>query len=338
MSKALTFDDVLIAPVHTSVTSRTFPSLKTKITKNWTLDIPIISANMDTITEIDMAFKMAQLGGLGIIHRFMSTEAQVSQIKEMKLKLGNNYPVAASVGVKEEGIKRLNHLAEAGVDIITIDIAHGDSILMLEMINYCKNNFPNIDVIAGNVSMRSAAEKLIEAGADAIKVGIGPGSMCTTRIVTGCGIPQLTAIAYCSDICKKYDVPLIADGGIKNSGDIVKCFAAGAQSVMLGSMFSGCLETPGEIIDGMKNYRGMASFDAQKHWKGGLNKGTVAEGVSTLVKAKGSAEEIILDLCGGIKSGMSYLNAITIDDIYKNSQFVQITNSSWSESKPHGLN
>lgn len=337
MSKALTFDDVLIAPSHTSITSRTAPSLETKVTKNWSLSIPIISANMDTVTELDMALKMASLGGLGIIHRFMSIEDQVDQVRELKLRNGNS-PVAASVGVKDEGKNRLNYLAEAGVDIITIDIAHGDSVLMLEMISYSKKNYPHIDVIAGNVAMRGAAEKLIEAGADAIKVGIGPGSMCTTRIVTGCGIPQLTAIAYCSDICKKYGIPLIADGGIKNSGDIVKCFAAGAQTVMLGSMFSGCLETPGEIIDGMKNYRGMASYDAQKDWKGGLNKGTVAEGVSKLVKAKGSAEEIVLDLCGGIKSGMSYLNSLTISDIYENSQFVQITNSSWNESKPHGLN
>jgi IMP dehydrogenase len=337
MSKALTFDDVLLAPVHSTVTSRNFPTLETKVTRNWSLSIPIISANMDTVTEIEMASKMAKLGGLGIIHRFMSIESQVSQVEEMKL-ISGNIPVAASVGVKEEGIKRLNCLANAGVDIVTIDIAHGDSILMLEMISYCKKNFPHIDIIAGNVSMKTAAQRLIEAGADAIKVGIGPGSMCTTRVVTGCGIPQLTAISYCSEICKKHNVPLIADGGIKNSGDIMKCFAAGAQTVMLGSMFSGCVETPGEVIDGMKNYRGMASFDAQKHWKGGLTKGTVAEGVSKLVKVKGSAEDIVLDLCGGIKSGMSYLNAYSINDIYENSQFVEITNSSWNESKPHGLN
>lgn len=337
MGKALTFDDVLIAPVHTSVSSRNLPSLQSKVTKNWTLETPIISANMDTITELNMAVKMASLGGLGILHRFMSVEDQVNQVKELKLRNGNS-PVAASVGVKEEGKKRLNNLAEAGIDIVTIDIAHGDSLLMLDMISYAKKNFPHIDIIAGNVAMRDAARILIEEGADAIKVGIGPGSMCTTRIVTGCGIPQLTAIAYCADICRKYDVPLIADGGIKTSGDIVKCFAAGAQTVMLGSMFSGCDETPGEVIDGMKNYRGMASFDAQKNWKGGLNKGTVPEGVSRLVKAKGSAEDIVLELCGGIKSGMSYLNALTLENVYENARFVQITNFGVSESKPHGLN
>lgn len=337
MGKALTFDDVLIAPVHTSVSSRNFPYLNSKVTKNWNLEVPIISANMDTITELDMALKMASLGGLGIIHRFMSIEDQVKQVKELKLKNGNS-PVAASVGVKEEGKNRLNHLAEAGIDIVTVDIAHGDSVLMLDMISYSKKNFPHIDVIAGNVAMRDAARILIEEGADAIKVGIGPGSMCTTRIVTGCGIPQLTAISYCSEVCRKNGIPLIADGGIKTSGDIVKCFAAGAQTVMIGSMFSGCLETPGEVIDGMKNYRGMASYDAQKNWKGGLNKGTVPEGVSKLVRVKGSAEDIVLELCGGVKSGMTYLNALTIQDIYENAMFVQITNFGVSESKPHGIN
>jgi IMP dehydrogenase len=208
---------------------------------------------------------------------------------------------------------------------------------MLDMIRYSKQKFPHIDIIAGNVAIADAARILIEEGADAIKVGIGPGSMCTTRVVTGCGIPQLTAIAYCSPVCKKHSIPLIADGGIKNSGDIVKSFAAGAQAVMIGSMFSGCLETPGEVVDGMKNYRGMASFDAQKHWKGGLSKGTVPEGVSKLIKVKGSVEDIVYDLCGGIKSGMSYLNAYDIESIFKNSKFVKITNFGASESKPHGL-
>jgi IMP dehydrogenase len=337
MDVALTFEDVLLAPVHTSVSSRNLPQLNSKITKNWEIDVPLISANMDTVTEIEMASKMSELGSLGIIHRFMPIKDQVTQVSNLKLKTGN-YPVAASIGVKDEGISRLNFLAEAGVDIVAIDIAHGDSKIMLDMISYCKKNFPHIDIIAGNVAMAEAARILIEEGADAIKVGIGPGSMCTTRVVTGCGIPQLTAIAYCAEVCRANSIPLIADGGIKNSGDIVKCFAAGAQTVMLGSIFSGCVETPGEVIDGMKNYRGMASFDAQKHWKGGLNKGTVAEGVSKLVKVKGSAEDVVLDLCGGIKSGMSYLNALSINDIYENSRFVKITNFGSFESKPHGLN
>lgn len=336
MDVALTFDDVLLAPVHTSIFSRSIPSLESYVTKNWKLSVPIISANMDTITEVDMAEKMADIGGLGIIHRFMSIQDQVSQVKDLISRSGN-YPIAASVGVKEEGKERLNHLADVGVNIVAIDIAHGDSKVMLDMIRYSKQKFPHIDIIAGNVAMADAARILIEEGADAIKVGIGPGSMCTTRVVTGCGIPQLTAIAYCSPVCKKHSIPLIADGGIKNSGDIVKSFAAGAQAVMVGSMFSGCLETPGEVVDGMKNYRGMASFDAQKHWKGGLSKGTVPEGVSKLIKVKGSVEDIVYDLCGGIKSGMSYLNAYDIESIFKNSKFVKITNFGASESKPHGL-
>lgn len=337
-SRGLTFDDVLLMPRHSEMSSRRAPNLESKVTKNFSLKTPIISANMDTVTEYQMAIKMAQLGGLGILHRFMSPEEQVKQVKLMKEAIRPlGLPVAASIGVKEDGMNRADLLVEAGVDILTIDIAHGDSVMMFETLEYVKKKFPKIDVIAGNTATPEGVRGLIEHGADAVKVGIGPGSMCTTRIITGCGVPQLTAVAMCVLEAKKFNVPVIADGGIKTSGDIVKAFAAGAQTVMLGSMLSGCLETPGEIEGGRKRYRGMASKDAQVSWRGELPQGMAAEGEARWVNCKGSVENIIHELAGGVRSGMTYLNANTIADIHKNARFMEMTASGMMESKPHGL-
>lgn len=338
-SRGLTFDDVLLMPTHSEMNSRRAPQLDSKVTKNFTLKTPIISANMDTVTEVEMAVKMAELGGMGILHRFMSPEDQVRQVKLMYEKIKPlGLPVAASIGVKEEGMKRADMLADAGVDIFTIDIAHGDSVMMLEVLDYVKKKYPKIDVIAGNTAMPEGVRRLIEHGADAVKVGIGPGSMCTTRIITGCGVPQLTAVALCVIEARKHNVPVIADGGIKTSGDIVKAFAAGAQTVMLGSMLSGCVETPGEIEGGRKRYRGMASKDAQVSWRGELPKGMAAEGEARWVPCKGSVENIVHELSGGVRSGMTYLNANSIADINKNARFMEMTASGMIESKPHGLN
>ena len=259
--RGLTFDDVLLVPQHSEISSRRHPSLKSKVTKNFELDTPVITANMDTITELEMAKAMAKLGGLGIIHRFMTTEEQGQQIKDLvQFQEDNNInlPVAASIGVKEDGMKRADYLVDCGAKILTIDIAHGDSVMMLETLKYVKNKFPNIDVIAGNVATAGGVRRLIEAGADAVKVGIGPGSMCTTRIITGHGVPQLSAIAMCVEEANKHEIPVIADGGIKTSGDMVKSFCAGASTVMVGSLVSGTLETPGELKSGMKQYRGTA--------------------------------------------------------------------------------
>ncbi|MES2527188.1 MAG: IMP dehydrogenase [Bdellovibrionota bacterium] len=338
-SKGLTFDDVLLMPKHSEMSSRRAPNLESKVTKNFTLKTPIISANMDTVTGPEMAIKMAELGGLGILHRFMSPEEQVRDVKNMLAKIKPlGLPVAASIGVKEEGMRRADLLADAGVDIFTIDIAHGDSVMMLEVLSYVKKKYPKIDVIAGNTAMPDGVRRLIDAGADSVKIGIGPGSMCTTRIITGCGVPQLTAVAMCVLEAAKSGVPVIADGGIKTSGDIVKAFAAGAQTVMLGSMLSGCLETPGEIEGGRKRYRGMASKDAQVSWRGELPKGMAAEGEARWVPCKGSVENIVHELCGGIRSGMTYVNANTIAEIHKNGLFMEMTSSGMIESKPHGLN
>ena len=338
-SRGLTFDDVLLMPRHSEMNSRRAPQLESRVTKNFSLKTPIISANMDTVTEVEMAIKMAELGGMGILHRFMSPEEQVRMVKLMCEKIKPlGLPVAASIGVKEEGMMRADLLANAGVDIFTIDIAHGDSVMMLEVLDYVKKKYPKIDVIAGNTAMPDGVRRLIDHGADAVKVGIGPGSMCTTRIITGCGVPQLTAVAMCVMEAHKYNVPVIADGGIKTSGDIVKAFAAGAQTVMLGSMLSGCVETPGEIEGGRKRYRGMASKDAQVSWRGELPKGMAAEGDARWVPCKGSVENIVHELCGGIRSCMTYLNANSLAEINKNALFMEMTASGMIESKPHGLN
>lgn len=340
-SRGLTFDDVLLIPNHLEMKSRLEPNIETRVTKNHKLKIPIVSANMDTVTGSTMACALARMGGLGVLHRFMSIEDQVESIEQIKMYQEQNEltsPIAASIGVRKDEIENAHKLVKAGVNILVIDIAHGDSILMLETLKRVKDSFSDIDVIVGNLASPDAAMRLIEAGADSLKVGIGPGSMCTTRIVTGCGVPQLTAVSLVHEVAKEFNIPVIADGGIKTSGDIVKAFAAGADLVMAGSLFSGCDETPGEIVDGYKNYRGMASKEAQDNWKKGVKPGTSSEGVATKVATKGSVINIIEELIGGIRSGMTYINARKIYQVRENARFMEISNAGLSESKPHGLN
>lgn len=331
----LTYDDVLLVPRKSDVRSRRDPSLETKLTKTRTLNIPIISANMDTVTEGDMAIAMNQLGGLGIIHRFLSVEDQVNEVR--KVKSSGAQIISASIGVNQDFKERTDALVKSGVNLITIDIAHGHSVSMIDTLKYLKDTYPSVEIIAGNISTPEAAKDLIEAGADALKVGIGPGSMCSTRIITGCGVPQLTAVAFCSEVADSYDIPIIADGGIKTSGDIVKALAAGASTIMTGSLLAATIESPGEIKQGRKLYRGMASKSAQVSWRGTLPEGMAPEGESTRVPVKGHVRDVILELCGGIRSGMSYLNAENLADVRKNSRFIQMTSSGFHESKPHGV-
>lgn len=334
--RGLTFDDVLIVPSKSDVRSRRDPVLTSRLTRNTEIETPIISANMDTVTEAEMAIAMNALGAFGILHRFMSADEQVKQVHKVKdagVKL-----IGASIGVGDESRERAEKLARAGVNLLTIDIAHGHSVAMMETMMWLKEKFPALEIIAGNVAMPEAAEDLIRAGADAIKVGIGPGSMCTTRIITGCGVPQLTAIALCADVADSLGVPVIADGGIRTSGDIVKAFAAGASTVMLGSMLAATIETPGEIKGGRKQYRGMASKSAQVSWRGGVPEGMAAEGESTSVPVKGRVRDVILEITGGIRSGMSYINATSTADIRKKARFIEMSGSGVSESRAHGLN
>ncbi len=331
----LTFDDVLIMPKKSEVRSRKDPSLRSRLTKTKFLDTPIISANMDTVTEAPMAIAMHKMGGMGIIHRFMNIEKQILEIEQ--LKLAGAQIISASIGVNADFKERTASLVKAGVNLLTIDIAHGHSVQMMETLKWLKDAYPDVEIIAGNLATPDAAIDLIEAGADAIKVGIGPGSMCTTRIITGCGVPQLTAIALCAEAAASYGVPVIADGGIRTSGDMVKAFAAGADSIMLGSMLSGTMETPGDIVNGKKQYRGMASKKAQVSWRGDLPQGMAPEGESTYVTVKGHVSDVLHELMGGIRSGMSYVNATTIAEMREKAQFMEMSANGISESRAHGV-
>ncbi|MFN7454056.1 MAG: guanosine monophosphate reductase [Pseudobdellovibrionaceae bacterium] len=334
-SRGLTFDDVLIVPQKSEVRSRRTPSLASKITRTKTLETPVVSANMDTITEANMAVAMHQMGGMGILHRFASIEEQVRMVDQVKQAGANN--ISASIGVNDDFKERATTLIKAGVNIVTIDIAHGHSVAMMEVMKWLKDSFPQTEIIAGNLATPDAAYDLIQAGADAIKVGIGPGSMCTTRIITGAGVPQLTAIALCAEVADEFGVPVIADGGMRTSGDLVKAFAAGASSIMLGSMLSGTIETPGEIQNGRKQYRGMASKAAQVSWRGGVPEGMAPEGESTFVSVKGHVRDVILEITGGIRSGMSYVNAITVPEIREKARFIEMSPNGITESRAHGV-
>jgi IMP dehydrogenase len=337
--RGLTFDDVLIVPSKSDVRSRRDPVLTTKLTRSIDIETPIISANMDTVTEADMAIAMFKQGGFGILHRFMNVEDQVKEAH--KVRAAGAKHVGASIGVtagvSDDFRTRAKALITAGVDVLTIDIAHGHSTSMMETLAWLKDTYPAVQIIAGNIATPEGASDLIEAGADAIKVGIGPGSMCTTRIITGCGLPQLTAIAMCAEVGISKGVPIIADGGIRTSGDMVKAFAAGASSVMLGSMLSGTIETPGEIKGGRKQYRGMASKSAQVSWRGGVPEGMAAEGEATMVAIKGHVRDVILELTGGIRSGMSYVNANSIQEVRAHARFIEMSASGVHESRAHGL-
>ncbi len=333
--RGLTFDDVLIVPSRSDVRSRRQPDLDTEIVKGINKKIPLISANMDTITEAEMAIAMDKLGGFGILHRFMSVEDQVQNIH--KVKEAGVQTIGASIGVNSDWKERSDALISAGANVLTIDIAHGHSIAMIDTLKHLKDSFPDVKIIAGNIATPEGAYDLISAGADAVKVGIGPGSMCTTRVITGCGVPQLTAIALCAQVTTEHKVPLIADGGLRTSGDIVKALAAGADCVMLGSMLSGTIETPGEIKKGQKQYRGMASKSAQVSWRGELPEGMAPEGESTFVSVKGHVADVIHEISGGIRSGMSYLNSLSVKEIRQNARFIETSSNGVRESRAHGV-
>ena len=333
--RGLTFDDVLIVPAKSDVRSRRDPLLKSRLTRKIEIDLPIVSANMDTVTESEMAIAMHRFGGFGVLHRFMTIDEQVDQVRKVRAAGANH--VGASIGVGDDVQTRAGALIEAGADVLTIDIAHGHSVSMMETMEWLKKTHPHVEIIAGNVATPDGAGDLINAGADAVKVGIGPGSMCTTRIITGCGVPQLTAVALCAEVGAKHDVPVIADGGMRTSGDLVKAFAAGASSIMLGSMLSGTIETPGEIKGGRKQYRGMASKAAQVSWRGGVPEGMAAEGESTYVPVKGHVRDVLLEISGGIRSGMSYINATSVDEIRGKARFMEMTAAGVHESRAHGV-
>ncbi|MEN2516523.1 IMP dehydrogenase [Lactobacillus johnsonii] len=360
--KGLTFDDVLLIPAESHVLPNEV-KLDTKLAPNLQLHIPLISAGMDTVTEGNMAIAMAENGGLGIIHKNLSIEAQVEEVKKAKGKtVDPNLPhpavddqgrllAAAAVGVTSDTFERAESLLEAGADAIVIDTAHGHSAGVLRKIKEIREHFPNATLIAGNVATCEGTAALFDAGVDVVKVGIGPGSICTTRIVAGVGVPQITAIYDAASVAQKYGKKIIADGGIKYSGDVVKALAAGGNAVMLGSMFSGTTEAPGTIFTNegkqFKSYRGMGSVGAMsqqhgssdRYFQGGVNEANklVPEGVEALVPYKGDVSNIIYQIDGGLRAGMGYVGAGTIEELIENSQFVQITNAGLRESHPHNI-
>ena len=469
--EGLTFDDVLLMPKYSDITSRTQTDLRTKLSRNISINIPLVSANMDTVTESAMAVAIARAGGIGIIHRFLTIteqanevlkvkrsgsvmienpysidqdktiqdamnyagnkgisgilvtnqnsklvgiitsrdllyEAKDTQVRDVmskdvitarpgvsldeakeilhrhrieKLPLINDsgeikglitskditniedYPTAskdkkgrpivgAAVGVKGDFLERAESILDAGADVLVVDIAHGHSENAINTVRNIKKAFPNCELIAGNVATAHGAEDLIKAGVDAVKVGVGSGSICITRVITGSGVPQLTAVMECAKIGKDNNVPIISDGGTRTSGDATKALAAGASSVMIGSMLGGTDESPGTVLTKngkrFKVYRGMASLAASIGRKS-KETGTisldddlndyVAEGVEAMVPYKGTVTDILKQLTGGIRSGLSYCGAHTISQMQANAEFIKMSRAGFAESQPHDV-
>ncbi len=346
----LTYDDVLLLPDASDVVPSEV-STTTQLTRNISIAVPLVSSAMDTVTESEMAIAMAKAGGIGIIHRNLSIEAQVTHVKLVK----NVGLAGAAVGVGDDGFARAQALIEAGVDVVVVDTAHGHHRAVLDSIARIKKFSPTTEVIGGNVATRAGAQALINAGADAVKVGVGPGSICTTRVVAGVGVPQVTAILEAAKACNKAGIPLIADGGLQYSGDIVKALVAGANSVMLGSLLAGCEESPGELIEisgvKYKAYRGMGSLGAMQ--SRGEQKSyskdrymqddvlsedkLVPEGIEGKVAFRGSVAEVVHQLVGGLRSGMGYAGAPDIETLRREGRLIQITAAGLQESHPHDV-
>jgi IMP dehydrogenase len=469
---ALTYDDVLLVPQFSTVISRRKLLINTLFTSQINLQIPIVSANMDTVTESEMGIAMAHAGGIGIIHRFMSIDEQVRQVMRVKksesyvvdhpitlkvtdtigdvnriveetytggivilddagkvvgivttrdLLFENNpnrplsevmsrnvitaptdttlkkaeqilhehrieklplvdldgyltglitvkdimklekYPLAtkdsrgrlavgAAVGVKSRELNRVGQLLDAGADCIVVDIAHGDSQQEIDIIINIRKNFPKAQIVGGNVATAEGTQRLIDAGVNAVKVGVGPGSICITRLVAGSGVPQLTAVMNCAGVARPQGIPIIADGGVRTSGDIVKALAAGASTVMIGSLLAGTDESPGFLMTRKghryKASRGMASLQANLSRKARENnteitkeeiEDYVSEGVEAVVPYRGSASDLLKQLVGGLQSGMSYSNAHSIDELHEKAVFVRMTPGGQQESRSHDV-
>lgn len=360
VKKAYTFDDLLLVPAMSEVVPAKV-SLSTQLTDKIRLNIPVLSAAMDTVTEWEMASALAKLGGMGMIHKNMPIEDQAAMVKKVKeTVIGEEFTeaavdgegrllVGAAVGVGPNSMDRVDALVEAGVDLITVDSAHGHSKGVLETIRMLREKYPELDLVGGNVVTAQAATDLIYAGANVIKVGVGPGSICTTRVVAGVGVPQLSAVNDVYQVAKQYNVGVIADGGIKLSGDIAKALAAGADCVMLGGLLAGTEETPGEIIEvygqKVKTYVGMGSLSAMqrgssdRYFQGGVKEleKLVPEGIEATVPYKGSIREVIHQMMGGVRSGMGYCGCASIEEMKTKAQFVEITGSGLRESHPHDV-
>ncbi len=345
IKEALTFDDVLLLPRYSNI----LPSeanISLNLSKNITLSSPFLSSAMDTVTESSMAIAMAKSGGIGVVHRNLSIKNQTIEIKKVKKK---DLLVGAAIGTGDNDLDRAKSLYDEGVDLIVIDTAHGHSEKVLKTLSKLKNKNYKTPVCVGNIATAEAAKKLYNSGADIIKVGIGPGSICTTRMVAGIGVPQITAIMNVYSVLKGKKVKIISDGGIKFSGDIAKAIAAGADGIMMGSIFAGTDESPGKKFKiknkYYKKYRGMGSIGAmsagssnryfQKNYKDKSK--FVPEGVDGRVLYKGRVSDIIYQLQGGLRSSMGYIGAKKLKDLRKNAKFIKITKAGFYESMVHSV-
>ena len=356
MKRGLTYDDILLVPKYSEVKSRRTINTNTLVSRRYGLLRPFVASCMDTVCEYKMAIKMVELGGVGCIHRFMTVDEQCEQVSKVVEYINNNHmyehwgvmyddwhseikqiPVMAAIGVNDVDIERAVRLVLSGVNIILIDVAHGHHINVKNMIHKLRETLPtSVDIIAGNISTKESAEDLCEWGADGLRVGIGGGSLCTTRIQTGHGVPNVTSIIDCVG---GSSVPVMADGGIRNSGDIAKALSVGADCVMLGSLLAGTKESPGNIVeksDGSlyKRYRGSASLETKSAHKQSTKH---IEGESTMIPFKGSVEYILDKLTDGLKSALSYSGSRDIKEFHWKSEVMEITPSGMAESKPHLL-
>ncbi len=365
ISDGITYDDVLLLPGYSDF-KRDDINISAQLTTKIRLRTPLVSAPMDTVTEHELAIALAEFGGIGIIHRNLTVNDQADQVKKVKDK---NLLVGAAIGASRGFEERAKALVNAGVDVLVVDSAHGYADYIIDTIKFVKTQYPELQVIGGNIATYEGAKALIEAGADGLRVGMGPGAICTTRIISGMGVPQITAILETSRAAAPQDIPVIADGGIQYSGDIVKALAAGASTVMMGSIFASCSESPGEKMQlkpeevpsrfksifkkgketyTFKSYRGMGSVGAMQegakikseeefHGKSYKDKVLVAEGVEGLVPVTGTVEDVVDQAVGGIRSGMYYVGAKTIHELKEKGRFIQITQASLTESHPHDI-
>lgn len=352
----LTFDDVLVIPGYADFMPEEVDTT-CRLARELTLPAPIVSAAMDTVTEAAMAIAMAQAGGMGFIHRNMRADeqaAQVALVKACEARPGaavdgaGRLRVGAALG-PGGAVERAELLLAAGVDVLALDTAHGHSKNVIDALKALKRAYPDLPVIAGNIATGAAAEALIEAGADGLKAGVGPGSICTTRVVAGTGVPQITAIRWVCHVAKQHGVPVIADGGVQFSGDLVKAIAAGADAIMLGSLLARTRESPGqEILLGgrvYKEYRGMGSLGALMNEgndrygtsKAGQGVAVVPEGIEGRIPLSGSVDDLLVQLLGGLRKGMGYAGTRTIAALQRDARLVQITGAGVRESHPHDV-
>ncbi|MFB6152533.1 MAG: guanosine monophosphate reductase [Haloarculaceae archaeon] len=336
----LSYGDVLLVPKRSPVDSRNDVDLSTRLTPGVRLETPLLSAPMDTVTGADTALALSRAGGFGTIHRFMTVDEQAAAVERVA---GAGEQVGAAVGIAEDTVTRTAAVLDAGADCVMVDVAHGHLERCLDTVERLRAEFGDVDLVVGNVATAEGVADLYHAGADAVKVGIGPGSHCTTRRVAGTGVPQLTAIDDCAERAREYDVPVIADGGIRSSGDAVKALMAGADTVMMGSLFAGTEEAPPEVveIDGepYKRSRGMATTAANEARSDKDAEEAVAgadEGVEGFTRYKGPIADVAAEFAAGIRSGLSYCGGHTIGAARENAEFIRVEQAAKDREGAHG--